>query len=43
MQFTDELEHNNKLPFPDVLLTKAENNVNTTVCRKRTNTHIYLN
>ena len=43
IQFTYEVEHNNKVPFLDVLLIKNANNINTTVYRKPTNTVIYLN
>ena len=43
IQFTFEVEHNNKLPFLDVLLIKNSNNIDTTVYRKPTNTDIYLN
>ena len=43
IQFTYEVEHNNKVPFLDVLLIKNANNIHTTVYRKPTNTVIYLN
>ena len=43
IQFTYEVEHNNKVPFLDVLLIKNANNINKTVYRKSTNTFIYLN
>ena len=43
IQFTYEVEHNNRLPFLDVLLIKNANIIDTTVYRKRTNTNIYLN
>ena len=43
IQFTYEVEHNNKLPFLDVLLIKNANKIDTTVYRKPTNTDVYLN
>ena len=43
IQFTYEVEHNNKLPFLDILLLKNANETDTTVYRKPTNTDIYLN
>ena len=43
IQFTYEVEHNNKLPFLDVLLINNPNNIDTTVYRKPRNTNIYLN
>ena len=43
MPFTHEAEHNNKLPFLDVLLVKNVNKLDPTVYRKPTNTDIYLN
>ena len=43
IQFTYEVEQNNKLPLLDVLLIKNANNVDTTVYRKPTDTNIYLN
>ena len=47
MQFTYEIEHNNKLPFLDVLLKKKTkkktNNIDKTAYRKPKNTDIYLN
>ena len=43
IQFTYEVEQNNKLPLLDVLLIKNANNEDTTVYRKPTDTSIYLN
>ena len=43
IQFTYEVEQNNKLPLLDVLLIKNANNEDTTVYRKPTYTNIYLN
>ena len=43
MQFTYEVEHNNKLPLFDVLLIRNANKIDITVYRKPTNTDIYLN
>ena len=43
MQFTYEVEHNNKLPFLDVLIIKNANKIDITVYRKPTNTDVYLN
>ena len=43
IQFTYEVERNNKLPFLDVLLIKNANQIDTTVYRKSTNTDVYLN
>ena len=43
IQFTYEVEHNNKLPFLDVLLIKDANKIDTTVYRKPVNTDIDLN
>ena len=44
IQFTYELETNNKLPFLDVLVTRSDDNkIETTVYRKPTNTDIYIN
>ena len=43
IQFIYEVEHNNKLPFLDVLLIKNANKIDITVYRKLTNTVIYLN
>ena len=43
IQFTYEVEHNNKLPFLDVLLIKNANKIDTTVYRKPANTDVYLN
>ena len=42
IKFTYEVEHNNKLPFLDVLLIKNANKINTTVYRKP-KTDVYLN
>ena len=41
MPFTHKVEHNNKLPFLDVLLIKNANKLDTTVYRKSTNTDIF--
>ena len=43
IQFTYELENQNKLPFLDVLLIRRGNKNETTVYRKSTNNDIYLN
>ena len=43
IQFTYEVEHDNKLPFLDFLLIKNTNKIDTTVYRKPTNTDVYLN
>ena len=43
IQFTYEVEHNNKLIFFDVLLIKNKNNVVTSGHRKPTHTDIYFN
>ena len=43
IQFTYEVEHDNKLPFLDFLLIKNANKIDTTVYRKPTNTDVYLN
>ena len=43
IQFTYELEKNNKLAFLDVLLIRDTDTIETTVCRKPTNSGIYLN
>ena len=43
MQFTYEVEHNNKLPFLDVLIIKNANKIDITVYRKPTNTDVYSN
>ena len=43
MQFTYEVEHNNKGPLFDVLLIRNANKIDITVYRKPTNTDIYLN
>ena len=42
IQFTYELENQNKLPFLDVLLIRRGNKIETTVYRKSTNNDIYL-
>ena len=42
IQFTYELENQNKLPFVDVLLIPRGNKIETTVYRKSTNNDIYL-
>ena len=43
IQFTYELENQNKLPILDVLLIRRGNKVETTVYRKSINNNIYLN
>ena len=43
IQFTYELENQNKLPFLDVLLIRRRNKIETNVYRKSTNNGIYLN
>ena len=43
IQFTYELENQNKLPFLDVLLIQRGNKIETTVYIKSTNSDIYLN
>ena len=43
IQFTYEVEHNNKLTFLDILLIKNANKIDTTVYRKPTNNDVYLN
>ena len=43
IQFTYELENQNKLPILDVLLIRRGNKIETTVYRKSTNNDIYLN
>ena len=43
IQFTYELEKNNKLAFLDVLLIRNKDTIETTVSRKQTNGDIYLN
>ena len=43
IQFTYELEKNNKLAFLDVLLIRNKDTIETTVSRKQTNSDIYLN
>ena len=42
IQFTYKVEHNNKLPFLDVVLVKSTNTIDTTVYTKPTNTNIYF-
>ena len=42
-QFTYETEYNFKLAFLDVMLCRNEENIVTTVYRKVTNAHVYLN
>ena len=42
IQFTYKVEHNNKLPFLDVVLGKSTNTIDTTVYTKPTNTNIYF-
>ena len=43
IQFTYEIEKENKLPFSDVLLIRNGNFVKTEVYRKPTNNYIHLN
>ena len=43
IQFTYELENQNKLPFLDVLLIRRGNKIETTIYRKSINNDIYLN
>ena len=43
IQFTCELEKNNKDPFLDVLIIRKHDTFETRVCRKSINTDIYLN
>ena len=44
IQFTYEVETDSKISFLDVLVIRdSNNNINTTVYRKSTNNHIYLN
>ena len=44
IQFTFETEKNNTIPFLDVLIRRTENNqLETTVYRKKTNNGIYMN
>ena len=43
IQFIYEVEHNNKLPFIDVLFINNANKMDTTVYRKPTYTAIHLN
>lgn len=42
IQFTYELEINDKMCFLDVLLIKQNNTLETTICRKSTNDGVYL-
>ena len=42
IQFTYELEKNNKLAFLDVLLIRDKDTIKTTVYRKPTNSDIYI-
>lgn len=42
IQFTYELETNNKISFLDVLLIRENNTLETTIYRKGTNTGVYL-
>ena len=43
IEFTMETETDGKLPFLDVLVTKVENQLSTTIYRKPTHTDLYLN
>src|SRR5215469_16071177 len=43
IKFTEELESNNMLPFLDLLITKDNNKINTSIFRKKTNTTLSLN
>ena len=43
IQCTYEAESNNMLPFLDVLVTRKNSNIETTVYRKSTNSDIYSN
>ena len=43
IQFTNEIEQNNQIPFLDVLLIHNVETISTTVYRKVTNTDIYIN
>ena len=43
MQFTNEAENNNMLPFLDVLVICKNNNIETTIYRKPISNNIYLN
>ena len=38
IQFTKEIEENGKIPFPDCLVSREENNLRTTIYRKPTHT-----
>ena len=38
IQFTKEIEENGKIPFPDCLVSREENNLQTTIYRKPTHT-----
>ena len=42
IRFTKELEHENQLAYLDVLLTRNNDIIKTTVCRKKTNTGLYI-
>ena len=43
IKFTYKVEKTNKLPFLDVLITKTtDGKLETSVCRKTTNTDIYI-
>ena len=44
IQFTFEMEEENKLTFLDLMIIRSTNDtINTTVYRKPTNTYIYVN
>ena len=43
IQFTYELENQNKLPFLDIFLIRRGTKIETTVYRKSTNNGIFLN
>ena len=44
IQFTFEMEDENKLAFPDLMVIRSTNDtINTTVYRRPTNTYIYVN
>ena len=42
IKFTKELEHKNQLAYLDVLLTRNNDSIKTTVYRKKTNTGLYI-
>ena len=42
IKFTKELEHENQLAYLDVLLTRNNGSIKTTVYRKKTNTGLYF-